>query len=63
MDKKQRRKLHLVLYGLAIPFSLFGLYTVVFVSDSGTGRKIVLCIIGLGWFISGISGFINNLER
>lgn len=62
MDKEKKRKLHLVLYGIAIPVSLFGLYTFIFVSDNGLGWKIALIIIGLGWLISAVSGFIINFE-
>ena len=35
MDKEKMRKFHLVLYGLAIPISLFALYTFIFVFDNG----------------------------
>lgn len=63
MDKEKKRKLHLVLYGIAIPVSLFALYTFIFVFDNGIGWKIALIIIGLGWFISAISGFIDNLKK
>ena len=31
MDKEKKRKFHLVLYGIAIPVSLFALYTFIFV--------------------------------
>lgn len=62
MDKEKKRKLHLVLYGIAIPVSLFGLYTFIFVFDNGLGWKIALIIIGLGWLISAVSGFIRNFE-
>ena len=61
MDKK--RKIHLVLYGIAILVSLFALYTFIFVFDNGIGWKIALIIIGFGWFISAISGFIENLKK
>lgn len=63
MDKEQKRKLHLVIYGIAIPVSLFALYTFIFVFDNGIGWKIALTIIGLGWLVSAISGFINNLRK
>ena len=63
MDKEKKRKLHLVLYGIAIPVSLFALYTFKFVFDNGIGWKIALIIIGLGWLISAISGFIENLKK
>lgn len=63
MDKEKKRKLHLVLYGIAIPVSLFALYTFVFVFDNGIGWKIALIIIGLGWLISAISGLIENLKK
>lgn len=63
MDKEKKRKLHLVLYGIAILVSLFALYTFIFVFDNSVGWKIALIIIGLGWLISAISGFINNLRR
>ena len=53
MDKEKKRKFHLVLYGIAIPVSLFALYTFIFVFDNGIGWKIALIIIGLGWLISG----------
>ena len=59
----EKRKFHLVLYGLAIPISLFALYTFIFVFDNGIGWKIALIIIGLGWLISAISGFITNLKK
>ena len=52
MDKEKKRKFHLMLYGIAIPVSLFALYTFVFVFDNGIGWKIALIIIGLGWLIS-----------
>ena len=61
MDKK--RKIHLVLYGIAILVSLFALYTFIFVFDNGIGWKIALIIIGLGWLISAISGFIENFNK
>ena len=63
MDKEQKRKFHLMLYGIAIPDSLFALYTFVFVFDNGIGWKISLIIIGLGWLISAVSGFIENLKK
>ena len=63
MDKEKKRKLHLVLYGIAIPVSLFALYTFVFVFDNGIGWKISLIIIGLGWLISAVSGLIENLKK
>ena len=63
MDKEKKRKLHLVLYGIAIPVSLFALYTFMFVFDNGIGWKIALIIIGLGWLISAISGVIENLKK
>lgn len=52
----------MVLYGIAIPVSLFALYTFIFVFDNGIGWKIALIIIGLGWLISAISGFAENLK-
>ncbi|MDO4557272.1 MAG: hypothetical protein Q4B70_19335 [Lachnospiraceae bacterium] len=63
MNKEKIRKLHLILYGLAIPVSLFALYTFVFVFDNGIGWKVALIIIGLGWLVSAISGFIRNLKK
>ncbi len=63
MDKEKKRKLHLVLYGIAIPVSLFVLYRFIFVFDKSKGRKITLIIIGLGWLISAVSGFIDNLRK
>lgn len=53
----------MVLYGIAIPVSLFALYTFIFVFDNGIGWKIALIIIGLGWLISAISGVIENLKK
>ena len=35
----------------------------IFVFDNGFGWKIALIIIGLGWLISAISGFIDNLKK
>ena len=52
-----------MLYGIAIPVSLFALYTFMFVFDNGIGWKIALIIIGLGWLISAISGFIESLKK
>lgn len=61
MNKK--RKIHLVLYGIAILVSLSALYTFIFVFDNGIEWKIALIIIGLGWLISAISGFIENFKK
>lgn len=63
MDKEKKRKFYLVLYGIAIPVSLFALYTFIFVFDNDIGWKIALIIIGLGWFIFAISGVIENLKK
>ena len=63
MDKEKMRKFHLVLYGLAIPISLFALYTFIFVFDNGIGWKIALIVIGFGRLISAVSGFITNLKK
>ena len=63
MDKEKKKKRKLVLNGIAIPISVFALYTFIFVFDNGTGWKIALIIIGLGWLISAISGFMSNLKN
>ena len=63
MDKEKKRKFHLMLYGIAIPVSLFALYTFVFVFDNGIGWKISLIIIGLGWLVSAVYGFIEYLKK
>lgn len=63
MNKGKIRKLNLFLYGIAIPVSIFALYTFIFVFDNGVGWKIILIIIGSGWLISAISGFIKNLKK
>lgn len=63
MEKEKRRKLNLILYGISIPISLFSLYTFIFVFNNGIGWKIALIIIGLGWLISAISGFLKNLKK
>ena len=63
MEEEKKRKLNLVLYGIAIPISLFALYTFIFVFDNGIGWQIALIIIGLGWLTSAISGFIRNLKK
>jgi len=39
----------LVLNGIAIPSSVFALYTFIFVFDNGIGWKITLIVIGLDW--------------
>lgn len=51
------------IYGIAILVSLFALYTFIFVFDNGIGWKIAFIIIGLGWLISAISGFIENFKK
>ena len=63
MKKENLRKFHLVFYGIAIPVSLFALYTFVFIFDKSIGWQIVLVIIALGWLISAICGFIKNLKK
>ena len=63
MDKEKKRKHNLVLNGIAIPISVFALYTFIFASDNGIGWKIALIVIGLGWLISAISGFMSNLKK
>ena len=60
MDKAKKRKRNLVLNGIAIPISVFALYTFIFVFDNGIGWKIALIVIGLGWLISAISGFMSS---
>lgn len=49
MDKEKKRKRNLVLNGIAIPSSVFALYTFIFVFDNGIGWKITLIVIGLDW--------------
>ena len=63
MDKEKKRKRNLVLNGIAIPIRVFALYTFIFVFDNGIGWKITLIVIGLGWLISAISGFMSNLKK
>ncbi len=63
MDKEKRRKLHLILYGIGIIVSIFALCTFIFVFDNGIGWKIFLIVVGLGWLLSAISGFLNNLRN
>ena len=63
MGKDKLRKFNLILYGIAVVVSIFALYTFIFVFDNGIGWKIALIIIGFGWFISAISGFIENLKK
>ena len=63
MDKEKKRKHNLVLNGIAIPISVFALYTFIFVLDNGIGWKIALIVIGFGWAISAISGFMSNLKK
>lgn len=62
MEKKKLRTLNLCLYGGAVIISLFALYTFIFIFDNGIGWKIFLIIVGIGWLLSAISGFIKNLK-
>ncbi len=50
-------------WGFTYKSVAFALYTFVFVFDNGIGWKISLIIIGLGWLISAVSGFIENLKK
>ena len=63
MNKEKKRKLNLAVSGIAIPISLFALYTFIFVFNNGIGWKIVLIMIGTGWLISAVSGLISNLKE
>ncbi|MBU3876210.1 hypothetical protein HGO97_010340 [Faecalicatena sp. AGMB00832] len=63
MDKEKRRKLDLILYGSATIVSLFVLYTFVFIFDKGMGWKTALIIIGIGWLLSAITGFLKVLKK
>lgn len=63
MDREKRRKRHLVIYGIAIPVSLWALYMFLIVLDIGTGWKVLLTIMGLGWLISAVSGWISNWRK
>lgn len=63
MDKEKRRKLDLILYGIAIIVSVFVLYTFIFVLNKSMAWKIILIVIGIGWLLSAISGFLKNLEK
>ncbi len=62
MDKEKKRKLDLVLYGTAILINIFALYIIIFEFDNGMGWKIAFIMIGSGWLIAAISGFIYNLN-
>ena len=62
MEKKKLRTLNLCLYGGAVIISLFALYTFIFIFNNGIGWKIFLIIVGIGWLLSAISGFIKNLK-
>lgn len=62
MDKEKKRKLDLVLYGIVIPINIFALYIFIFEFDNGMGWKIAFIMLGSGWLIAAISGFINNLN-
>ena len=62
MEKKKLRTLNLCLYGGAVIISIFALYTFIFIFDNGIGWKIFLIIVGIGWLLSAISGFIKNLK-
>ena len=63
MDQEKRRKLHLMIYSIAMMISIFALYTFIFVFDNGMGWKIALIVIGTGWLLSSVSGFFNNLKK
>lgn len=63
MNKRKIRALKLFLYCIAIAVSIFALYTFIFVFDNGLGWKIFLIIVGIGWLISAISGFIETLSN
>ncbi|MCI6464138.1 MAG: hypothetical protein MSA90_01540 [Faecalicatena sp.] len=63
MDKEKRRKLDLILYGSATIVSLFVLYTFIFIFDKGMGWKTALIIIGIGWLLSAITGFLKVLKK
>ena len=62
MDREKRRKLDLILYGIAIIVSIFALYTFIFAFDNGIGWKTTLIIIGIGWLLSAISGFLKAVK-
>jgi ABC-type enterochelin transport system permease subunit len=47
----------------AIIVSVFVLYTFIFVFNNGMGWKIVLIMIGIGWLLSAISGFLKALKK
>lgn len=63
MNRKKIRVLNIFLYGAAIIISIFALYTFIFVFDKGLGWKIFLVVIGVGWLLSAISGFVKNLSN
>lgn len=57
MDKRTKVKAITTLFCLI--FSVFALYTFLFVVDVSTGWRIVLIVIAISWILSGILNLIE----
>lgn len=57
MDKRTKVKAITTLFCLI--FSIFALYTFLFVVDVSTGWRIVLIVIAISWILSGILNLIE----
>ena len=57
MDK--RTKVKLITTVICLLFSVFALYTFIFVADVSKGWRIVLIIIAIFWILSGLSNLME----
>ena len=61
MDK--RTKVKAITTIICLLFSVFALYTFIFVVDVSKSWKVVLIIIALSWIISGISNLVEYFGK
>lgn len=60
MDKEQKKlRVKYALNGIGILLGIFALYTFIEISELQLWKKAILCLIAIGWILSGVSGILN----
>ena len=61
MDK--RTKIKVITTIICLLFSIFALYTFIFVAEVSKGWRITLVVIAIFWIISGVSNLIEYFSK
>ena len=60
---EKRTKIKVITTIICLLFSLFALYTFLFVANISIGWRIALIVIAMFWIISGISNLAKYLDK